>query len=534
MNKKITSGKKINYLKWMRVVLALLFFVPILLFFVDFLNLLPDKPLSWFLRVQLVPLVLSGTIFLLILHALLAWVFGRIYCSTLCPLGVLQDIIGRISNLFRKKRKRKWRFKYAKPNNMLRYGLLVLTILVTVFFSNTLLLLVDPYSNFGRIATHLIRPLFIEVNNILAAVLAKADNYTLYHVSLSTITLYSILFALGLLVLLVVLVVWRGRLFCNTLCPVGAALSLSRRPLFRMVFDKESCTQCGLCERTCKAEAISATTQSIDPSRCVVCFNCLSTCQKGGVSYQFHAPFKSSVQADKLNLGEEEKKRDGRRVFLSTGLVLASSLPTVSYAQKHLRKRNKMGGDCLSDSKLPITPPGSLSVERFKDKCTACHLCVVHCPSQILKPAGMEYGFNYLLKPHMSYDEHFCNYECTICADVCPTEAIKPIGVEEKTVTQVGVAHFMKRLCIVHTDGTDCGACSEHCPTQAVHMVPYKGTLTIPKVEPELCVGCGGCESICPVRPDRAIVVRAHSVHQVAKKPEVGEEKKVELDDFGF
>ena len=93
----------------------------------------------------------------------------------------------------------------------------------------------------------------------------------------------------------------------------------------------------------------------------------------------------------------------------------------------------------------------------------------------------------------MAYISSYCNYECTICSEVCPAEALKPISVEEKKSLQVGIATFFINRCIVKTEGTDCGACSEHCPTQAVHMVPYEGTLTIPEVNPDLCVGCGGC-----------------------------------------
>jgi ferredoxin len=65
-------------------------------------------------------------------------------------------------------------------------------------------------------------------------------------------------------------------------------------------------------------------------------------------------------------------------------------------------------------------------------------------------------------------------------------------------------------------------------------MVPYKGTLTIPQIEPDLCIGCGGCESICPVNPHRAIIVVANKVHLKAEKPPEEEKLDVKLDDFGF
>lgn len=523
-----------NPLKAIRVLLALLIFIPIFLYFIDFADRLPDGVVSQLLRIQLVPAILAGAIICLSLLLIITWLFGRVYCSVLCPLGILQDVINRISNLFRKPKKRKRRYKYSKPQNILRYSILTLTVLVSIFVSNTLLLVLDPYSNFGRIGANLFRPAVMEVNNLLADGLARMDNYTLYHVTLSTVTWSAFLFALGFLVLLIILVVWRGRLFCNTLCPVGALLGLvSKYSLFRITINETSCNMCGSCARICKTQAISSKEKTVDASRCVDCFNCLSACPNGGIGYTINPIYRrKAVQPmieDTTAVCEES-----RRTFLATGVALASSMPLLSYAQRRKRMRMGHAGNHPSHNGIPVTPPGSLSIERFKDQCTACHLCVVHCPTQILKPSGMQYGFDYFLKPHMSYEAHFCNYECTVCSEVCPTKAIAPITSEEKATIQIGIAHFIKRLCIVHSEGTDCGACSEHCPTQAVHMVPYKGTLTIPQVDPELCIGCGGCESICPVRPDRAIVVISNPVHQQAEKPEEGETKEVEIDDFGF
>ena len=343
---------------------------------------------------------------------------------------------------------------------------------------------------------------------------------------------------------------FRGRLFCNSICPVGALLSIvSRYSLFHISIDKNACNKCKSCERSCKAEAIDASNMNVDTSRCVTCFNCTSSCTKNAIKYRF-APFKnnaqctmhneqnainnaqSTIEESKTEVAEvsEPKASEGnvsesRRSFITTSAALASAVPLCAFAQNSGATGNK---------KLPVTPPGSLSVERFKDLCTGCHLCVVQCPTQILKPAGLKYGFGYMLKPYMSFDNKYCNYSCIVCSQVCPTDAIKPISVEEKKVAQIGIAEFYLDLCIVKTDKNDCGACSEHCPTQAVHMVPYEGTLTIPKVEPDLCIGCGGCESICPVRPERAIVIISNPVHLTVEKPKEEEVKKFDVDDFGF
>lgn len=535
--------KKINYLKGLRVLLAILFFVPILLYFVDFAGVLPDS-LHLLLHAQLMPAILGGMIGLIIFQVLLALIFGRIYCSVICPAGVLQDIINRLFCIGKKKKKGIRRFAYHKPLNWLRYPLLAITAILAVFGFSGLCLLLDPYSNFGRIASNLFRPVVMWGNNLLADGLMKVDNYSLYHVTISTVTTAGIVAASTVLLLFIIMVVLRGRLFCNTLCPVGALLSVvSRYSFFRISFDKEACTHCGNCEHTCKAEAINSKDLTVDTSRCVDCFNCVSSCAKGGLQYRFQ-PFASKKEAaadvpvNAMNTVQTET--NSRRTFLATGATLAASLPIVSAIAEGVKECDGEGGCRKGKGHKhgkkwpPLTPPGSLSLERFKDKCTGCHLCVTRCPSQVLRPAGLEYGFDYMLKPRLAYVSSYCNYECTVCAEVCPTGAIKPLTKEEKITTQVGIATFFINRCIVKTEGNDCGACSEHCPTQAVHMVPYEGTLTIPKIEPDLCIGCGGCESICPVRPMRAIIIKPNVVHKFVEKPKVEEVKEVEVDEFGF
>ena len=144
------------------------------------------------------------------------------------------------------------------------------------------------------------------------------------------------------------------------------------------------------------------------------------------------------------------------------------------------------------------------------------------------------YGLAGIMQPTVSFEKGFCNFDCTVCGDVCPNGAILPISVEQKHLTQMGYVVFIEENCIVYTDGTSCGACSEHCPTQAVAMVPYKDGLTIPHVNKEICVGCGGCEYVCPARPFRAIYIEGNPVQKEAKPFKENEEHKVEIDDFGF
>jgi polyferredoxin len=520
--------KAINRLKTLRVIPAILLFTSLLLYFLDIADLLPDHPIGkTLLQIQLMPAVFTGAVTTLLIYLLLTLLFGRLYCSVICPAGILQDLFNRISYLGKKKKAGKQRFRYRKPANRLRYILLALTVILALLGLTELCLLLDPYSNFGRIAANLLRPAVVRINNLTADILSSQGNYSLYHITIRTSTAAWIS-AVAALLLLFIMSYLRGRLFCNTLCPVGALLSLvSRHSLFRITFDRDKCNHCRRCEKSCKAEAIDSANMTVDTSSCVTCFNCTSACNRNSLKYGF-VPLpawkkRNAAAAAGKSAAECETISGSRRSFITSSAALAGSVPLMALA-----------GNDPKERPLPVTPPGSLSIERFRDLCTGCHICVVQCPTHILHPAGLKYGWGYLLKPHMSYENSYCNYSCTICSDVCPTDAIKPISVEDKKVIQIGVANFYKDLCVVYTDENDCGACSEHCPSQAVHMVPYKGTLTIPRVEADLCVGCGGCESICPVRPTRAIVVISNPVHQTAQLPEKEDVKSFDVDDFGF
>ncbi len=178
-----------------------------------------------------------------------------------------------------------------------------------------------------------------------------------------------------------------------------------------------------------------------------------------------------------------------------------------------------------------VSPPGSISIENFTDNCTACHLCVSSCPTQVLQPSFLEYGILGIMQPRMDYIAGYCNYDCTICTEVCPSGAIQNRSSESKKLIQLGKAKFIKENCVVYTQKTDCGACAEHCPTKAVRMeLDIEVNKKAPHIDEEICVGCGACEYACPTKPYKAIYVEGNPVHQIAKKPK--EEKLEEVIDL--
>ena len=508
-----------KYLKKIRVGLAILFFLPILLFFIDFTGKLPAQ-LHQLLSIQWIPALLSLDYIILGILLLLSLLFGRIYCSVICPLGVFQDAVSWKARLFRKKKK--FRNKYTKPQNWLRYSILALTIVVFLFGSSFLVLLLDPYSTFGRISSQLFRPLVVFANNGLAFLLGKTGVYAVSEAK--SVSFIPQAFGIALFFFLIVTFMsWsKGRSYCNTICPVGTGLGLlSKFSIFRIAINESSCVRCGACERKCKSQCIDNDTMKIDDSRCVTCFDCLSSCKKDSIHYEYRYKKHTAVTS-------ESKINSGRRTFLLTS---GAVITTVAFAKPN-RIITKNDSILL---RKPIMPPGAGSLEHFKIHCTACQLCITKCPMQVLKPAALQYGISGITQPHLVFStEVFCTYNCNICTTVCPTSALRKLPIEEKKLAQIGIANFRKDKCIVFTEEKDCGACSEHCPTQAVHMIDYKDGLTIPEVTQNLCIGCGACESICPAKPQVAIYVEGVTTQLKAKKPTDGKKFDKKIDNFGF
>lgn len=214
-----------------------------------------------------------------------------------------------------------------------------------------------------------------------------------------------------------------------------------------------------------------------------------------------------------------------RRKFIKA-CIPAATLPFIASAEN---------SQINHTHKLHPLPPGAISLQHFLSACTACHLCINHCPSQVIRAAFLDNGIRGILTPVLKYDVHkFCEYECTTCIDVCPTNALAKISLDEKKLTQIGKVRLAIENCVVIKNDEDCGACAEHCPTAAIKMVPYKNGLTQPEItNPEMCIGCGACESICP-ELKRAIYIERLEEQTKATPPSVEEQKKVIIDDFGF
>ncbi len=517
--------------KWLRparIIISILFLAGFVLIFSDVKAKLPSEITLFFTSFQFLPSVLkfphqpgiiASGFFLIILLTVFS---GRVYCSTFCPMGIFMDVMGFIK---RKLPGRKKRRKFRKPLNYLRYTILslsVLSLFITGLFAINWL---DPYANFGRIASNLYQPVFIFLNNVVSKLLIHFNVYSIQPLTFNVFHPLPFFAALTILFTVMAMVILGDRLYCNTICPVGAILGLiSKTSLLKIKINNSSCTQCGRCQTSCKANCINIKEMHVDETRCISCFNCIQVCEESSIGYR-----KSWGTKDESVNDTDVSKRD----FIKASILFMGINPLLAKPEEtheedeHSKKRFSTRG--------PISPPGSRSIRHLKSNCIACQLCVSVCPSRVLQPAFLEYGFSGMMMPRLDNKAGFCNYECTKCGEVCPTGAIFPLTKEAKKSTQVGTVQFRQHLCIVESEGTACGSCSEHCPTQAVYMVAYKDDLTIPEVNPDICVGCGACEYACPVTdPHTAIFVYPHEIHQAALKPETVKVKVESTEEFPF
>lgn len=382
-----------------------------------------------------------GTLIIVLGIALLTLLFGRFYCSVFCPFGILQDVAGFLS-----RRKAKVLPNYRKT----RYAVAGIALGLLLCGWSGGFLLLDPYSNFGRI--------------------------------FASFTLGGMI-PLGLILLLAV---WKKRIYCTTICPVGTLLGLlAKYGVFKLAITGK-CVKCGQCVKVCPSGCIDVTSGTIDNERCVRCMNCVSSCPLGGVN--FVAPKKREVPVN-----------ESRRAFLiSGGVLLAGVAAGVVLAKTGLGKLEEIA------RRFKILPPGAGSAERFAAKCTACQLCTANCPAKIIVPAPGGDG-----PVSLDLSRGACQFDCNKCSQLCPTGALTPLTLAQKQKTKIAEAKFNPQKCIVFQGGEPCGHCAAACP---VHAITLRKNGAPRPVDTKLCIGCGACQEACPAQE------KAMTVHEIEKQ----------------
>lgn len=511
-------------LRKIRRILAALFFVAVTALFLDFTGSI-HAWLGWTAKVQFLPALLALNVGVVVGLVVLTLLVGRVYCSVICPMGVMQDIISWISG---KRKKKQNRFSYSKEVKWLRYGVLGFFVIALVAGIGSLVALLAPYSSYGRIASNLFAPLYRWGNNLLAIIAAHIDSYAFYQTDVWLKSLPTFIIAVVSFIIIAVLAWRNGRTYCNTICPVGTILGFfSRFSLFRPVINIQMCKNCSLCARRCKAACIDYKNHKIDYSRCVACMDCLDNCKHGALKLEYRLAKKNSIYTSNSASStasstsenkqmKSEKIDSSRRQFLTTTALFAAAATVEAQTKKVDGGLAVIEDKQIPERATPIIPPGAWSARHFAQHCTGCQLCVSECPNDVLRPST---DLEKLMQPEMSYERGYCRPECTRCSEVCPAGAIKPITKADKSATRIGHAVWVKKNCIPMRDNIECGNCARHCPSGAILMVPSdpedETSIRIPVVNVERCIGCGACENLCPARPFSAIYVEGHSTHSV-------------------
>ncbi len=465
-------------------------------------------------RIQFFPAAAAFSISTIVVWLIITLIFGRVYCSTVCPLGTVQDAAARLPRMGRNARRRVYSYKPA--NSSLRNISLFVIVLSLLLGVTLLTSLLDPFSIYSRFCVYTVKPLWIRFTDFFTTVPGRLAAASATGITVGTLTIAIISW----------LAARSGRVFCNTVCPVGTTLGfVSRHAIFHIDINTDKCIQCRKCEHVCKAHCIDMESHVVDTSRCVVCFDCVPVCPNDAIHYtsdrhRLSMPLMQKTcgplagdatgfSDNRVNSSTAPHPSEGpalldRRAFLATGAIIALS-PALSAAKK---KRAALEGGLFAGQtpvspSVAVTPPGVYIRKEFMDSCTGCGLCVSHCMTKVLKASVDEYGLLRMFHPVKDYDRAYCAYGCTRCTHVCPTGALKPLTKEEKYHLSVGLAKVDYEQCV------GCGRCAGACPAEALTMeaFPSRGYRKFPTVDPSKCIGCGACQYVCPAKPIKAIIV---------------------------
>ena len=421
------------------------------------------------------------TLAAVVLIAAVTLLFGRIYCSVLCPLGILQDGIAFLAQRIKGKEHRRYRFLDTRP---VKYGVFLFVLILGAAGVMLPLIALLPSSNFFTIVSNVFLRFFCTTDPKVGTPSYFCANPPAE----------AFCFSLGVFLVVAALAAWRGRVYCNTLCPVGAVLSLlGRAPLWRITLSQDMCVCCGMCEAACKGGAINSQKKSVLAENCVMCFNCIPACKRGGVTLEKRPKMASFSLSRRHFIGAA-----GGVVAGAGAAVIARKL------EKALPPQS-----CHA----PAMPPGAGNAKRFHEKCVGCGICIRECEGRVLAPSIGQYGLKGFMQPVMDYSRGACIYTCNHCSNVCPAGALLPLTLAVKQTTRIGLASVDANTCV------GCGLCASKCPTYAITVVRQDGK-NLASVSADYCIGCGVCEDVCPLPDAPAIKVSGVS-EQIRVKPPI-------------
>ena len=448
-------------------------------------------------------------------------IFGRVFCGWACPLGTLNNIVGSLKKYgpmeqtplsppLARGALRGVYFQNKQPRNWYRVKYYILTgILASAVFTLQPVGILDPLSLLIRSLSVSVYPLFnygvraifdiIYAIDPLGLAIVSEPVYVLLKETILSFnqSFYNQGVFIGILfIALLGLNLIEKRFWCKYLCPLGAFLGILSRFSFLKRTVSEGCTECGACAGVCQGNAAPDEKEKWKDTECLYCWNCDDVCPANAVSFGF----RGKKAAAAMDLGR-------RRVVVSvvSGIVAVPLL--------------RINPLTTANAKNPVLlrPPGALEEKEFLARCVKCGECMKVCITNGLQPTLLEAGLEGIWSPTLVPRIGYCEYRCTLCGQVCPTGAIKRLTLPEKAKVKIGLAMFDKGRCLPWAHATPCIVCEEVCPTpkkaiwfEDVTVRDRQGRpvrVKQPHVDLELCIGCGICETKCPVLGRPAIYV---------------------------
>lgn len=450
---------------------------------------------------------------------------GRVFCGWICPMGTTLDISDRL--FFRGKRKK----DAPNPRNWKYY--ILAGLLVTSLFTVQAVYLLDPLCLLTRtIVLVFVGPAQFAVRSLFQVFYGWSGS-SIGPVSSAGMWLSGVMgnwpimngpqyyYREAMLVLAVFAVIvglnsLTRRFWCRNLCPLGALLGLfAQVPILKRVVSS-GCTDCGKCVRGCNMGAIPKAPRLTRSPECIECFDCVADCPPKAIRFglkpkpEFHPETKFDPAR--------------RRVLQGAGVGLAFvAMATVDPGRK--RALSDTAPTKLSSQDL-LRPPGSVPENEFINRCVRCGACMKACPTNGLQPAIHEAGIEGFWTPVLVPRIGCCTQECNACGQVCPTDAIEPFKIEDKPHIFIGTAGIDRSQCIAWARGKKCLVCDEYCSYKAIEWKDVPGEGRRPQVNEDKCVGCGICESACPIQPVAAIRVSSRGDRREANRQGSGSESQ--------
>lgn len=444
---------------------------------------------------------------LLVFTALL----GRFFCGWICPLGTLLDYFHALTRPLSRRTnslvRRSIPTRVRKPVRFARYVILAACLLGAVL-SYPLLGYVDPFALLTRGLAFAGDPTWYKsVDASFNAAQWKWGTDTLqpffqkhllpfregqFYLAGASALILGAIFALELI---------GRRLWCRDLCPLGAMVGLiGHFPFIRRTPGKV-CKNCNHCAHICRMGAHGPDhAGGVSSATCNLCMDCVDECPQAIIKFGFKRPKVSNATVDISRRG------------LIAAAVVGGAIPALA--------KTVGGGDGKAAARL-LRPPGAVDEKKFLSLCVRCGLCMKVCPTNVLQPSALEAGVEGMFSPHLTprlvFEQTYCEQNCTLCGQVCPSGAIGHLLPEVKRKTVIGKAYFDHKLCLPWAKGVACIRCEEMCPLEDKAIKIQKEydaldengqTVLIqqPRVDRNLCVGCGICESNCPVNTKDNII----------------------------